>query len=232
VERDEAALLSEVVAGSQQAWQRFVKKHGPALRDTVRESTEAIQPLTPAQLDDVMGDFWLRMVDNDRRWLRRFRGRGASLEAFLRMHALDVAHEHIKRLQDEPMKVPLDEAHHVPAPRSTGPHDLASLASLLQLPTEVQALRADVNNLRGRWSSCVARCPRPAQRCRCRQGVERLDRDDSANDPSRNTRPPRPRWPVDASRSHANAGAEHQCRRWRPRLGSCPQWVTQPAGLF
>src|SRR5687767_10719601 len=80
VQPDDAALFSEVLAGSEQAWRRFVKKFGPGLRDTVRESTDAIQPMTPAQLDDVMGDFWLRMVDNDRRWLHRYRGRGASLE--------------------------------------------------------------------------------------------------------------------------------------------------------
>jgi excisionase family DNA binding protein len=150
---DEAALFAEVLAGSEQAWRRFVKKYEPALLESVRQSTDAIHPLTPTQLEDVMADFWLRLVENDRRWLRRFRGGGASLEAFLRMHALEVAQQHVRRLLDEPPMVPFDETRYVPVARtvhhpSVTPADPTGLASLLQLPIEVQALRVDVNNLR------------------------------------------------------------------------------------
>ena len=87
VQPEEVALLAEVISGSDRAWRRFIKQYEPALRKIVRESTDAIHTLTPAQLDDVMGDFWLRMVDDDRRWLRRFRGGEPSLEGVPLQHA-------------------------------------------------------------------------------------------------------------------------------------------------
>ncbi len=152
--RSDVALLAEVISGSDRAWRRFIKQYElSAAQDRARvHRTRSIRS-TPAQLDDVMGDFWLRMVDDDRRWLRRFRGGGTSLEAFLRLHALEVAQQHLRRLVDEPVTVPLDEAHDVPVVRESRaavrPHsDLTGLAALLQLPIEMQALRSDVNQLR------------------------------------------------------------------------------------
>ena len=69
------------------------------------------------------------------------------------MHVLEVAQEHVRGLQDEPVTVPLNQARHIAATPTTraglyGANDLTALASLLQLPIEVQALRADVNQLR------------------------------------------------------------------------------------
>jgi excisionase family DNA binding protein len=70
------------------------------------------------------------------------------------MHALEVAQQHVRRLLDEPLMVPYDDNRYFPVALmahrpSVQPADPSGLASLLQLPTEMQALRADVNKLRG-----------------------------------------------------------------------------------
>ncbi len=149
---DERRLVQAVLAGDERAWQRLVHRYDGRLRDIVRESTDAIQPLTDVELEDVIGDFWLRMVEDDRRWLRRFRGEG-SLETFLRFQVLAVAHEHVQRLRREPVTVSFDERRHVPIARDAAPTkrahaDVSGLAALLQLPIEMQALRSDVMQLR------------------------------------------------------------------------------------
>ena len=146
----ERALVRQVLAGDEHAWQKLVRRFDGPLREIVRESADAIEPLSAEQLDDVIGDFWLRMVEDDRRWLRRFRGEG-SLEAFLRFQVLAVAHDHIQRLRREPTMVSFDEKRHIPARESVtakrASPDVAGLAALLQLPAELQALRSDVAQL-------------------------------------------------------------------------------------
>jgi excisionase family DNA binding protein len=149
---NERALVRQVLAGDEHAWQKLVRRFDGPLREIVRESADAIDPLSDEQLDDVMGDFWLRMVEDDRRWLRRFRGKG-SLDAFFRFQVLAVAHDHIQRLRREPTMVSFDEKRHIPVAREPvtarrPSSDVAGLAALLQLPVEMQALRSDVAQLR------------------------------------------------------------------------------------
>jgi excisionase family DNA binding protein len=149
---DERRLVQAALEGDERAWHRLVRRYDGPLREIVRESTDAIQPLTDEQLEDVIGDFWLRMVEDDRRWLRRFRG-DSSLETFLRFQALAVAHEHVQRLRREPVTLSFDEKRYVPVARESSPAkrahaDVSGLAALLQLPIEMQALRSDVTQLR------------------------------------------------------------------------------------
>lgn len=148
---DERRLVQAVLTGDERAWDRLVRRYDGPLREIVRESAEAIQPLTDEQLEDVIGDFWLRMVEDDRRWLRRFRG-DSSLETFLRFQVLAVAHEYIQRLRREPVTEPFDDRRYVPIAREPSPPkrahaDVSGLAALLQLPIEMQALRSDVMQL-------------------------------------------------------------------------------------
>jgi excisionase family DNA binding protein len=151
--RSEGGLVQAALAGDEGAWRQIVRRYDAPMREVIRESIDPIQSLTDPQLDDVVGDFWLRMVEDDRRWLRRFRGGDGSLETFLRFHALAVAHEFVVRLRREPAFEPFDDTRHVAPPRErstakSATHDINGLAALLQLPAEMQALRTDVAQLR------------------------------------------------------------------------------------
>ena len=116
---DEAAELRAVLERDEHAWRDFVKRFDSPLRQVVRHATEAIEPLSDAQVDDVLGDFWLRVVSDDVRLLRAFNpARGASLFSWLTFHVSHEALEYIRRIGKEPKMVPLEEAQHVPAPRT------------------------------------------------------------------------------------------------------------------
>jgi excisionase family DNA binding protein len=86
------------------------------------------------------------------RLLRAFRGSSTdALLSVLSKHARQAATEFANAVDSEPT-VPLDEARYatpVPPPKpSRSGADLSGLAALLSLPSEVQALRADVAGLR------------------------------------------------------------------------------------
>jgi excisionase family DNA binding protein len=154
---DSVALLKRALGRNDRAWNDLVRRFDEPLRTVVRDLTEAIHPLSDEQVDDLLGDFWLRVVDDDMRCLRFFRGAtDDSLLAFLTMHVTQLAKEYLSKLRSEPVLVSLEEVKRVPqppAPRrpapSGRPADVAGLAALLALPDEVHALRAEVAGLRG-----------------------------------------------------------------------------------
>jgi excisionase family DNA binding protein len=116
VQPDDAALLAEVVAGSEQAWRRFVKKYDPLLRDVVHQAT-AENPLDKSDMDDVLGEFWAAVVANNMRLLRSFNpSRGSTLLTWLTFHVAGIASDYIAQRAEEPTFVPLDEARNVAAP--------------------------------------------------------------------------------------------------------------------
>jgi excisionase family DNA binding protein len=108
------ALFGAVLANDERAWRELVRRYEGPLREVVREATQAIHPLSEVQIDDVLGDFWLRLIEGDMRRLRAFKAsRKSALLAFLTMHAAHVAYEHIRRIGGEPMMIPLDEVRDV-----------------------------------------------------------------------------------------------------------------------
>jgi hypothetical protein len=103
--------LDEVLSGDNEAWRAFVQQFEPQLRETVRETADPSQPLTDDQVDDLLADFWLRVVDDNMRLLRSFnRERGGSLLPWLKLHLCDTVTEQLRRLGIEPPTVPLSEA--------------------------------------------------------------------------------------------------------------------------
>ncbi len=109
-----ADQLGAVLGGDARAWRAFVELFDPPLRAVVRHAAEAIRPLTDDEVDDVLGDFWLRLVDNNMRLLRAFNpSRGSSLQTWLTFHVAHIAYEHIHQTAQEPEFVSLRQARHV-----------------------------------------------------------------------------------------------------------------------
>lgn len=91
---DESSLLAAVISNDQRAWSELVRRYQPALRDVVRDIVEI-----ESEIDDVIGAFWLQMVEDDMRWLRAFTpGRNASLLNWLTIHLPHLAHEQRRKL--------------------------------------------------------------------------------------------------------------------------------------
>jgi excisionase family DNA binding protein len=104
---DDSELLRAVLASDQRAWSELVRRFEPALRQIVREIIG-----DDSEADDIVGAFWLRMVEDDMRWLRAFTPScGASLVNWLTIHVSNVAHEQSRKLKRHRKRtVPLDEA--------------------------------------------------------------------------------------------------------------------------
>lgn len=90
-------LLEEVLARNQRAWAELVRRHEPAIRDAVREIV-----CDSDDVDDVVGAFWLRMLERDMRWLRAFApDNGTDLCAWLSIHAAQIANDHRRKRERE-----------------------------------------------------------------------------------------------------------------------------------
>jgi excisionase family DNA binding protein len=119
IEVDERELLDRVLRRDQAAWVQFVRRFDPPLRALLAGE------LGDAQVDDVLGDLWLRLVDSDMRRLRAFaESRPGPLSAWLAMQATQVAFDHAQQEQAEPETVALEDAPQIadtrraPAPAS------------------------------------------------------------------------------------------------------------------
>jgi excisionase family DNA binding protein len=91
---EDASLLERVLRRDEQAWRELVRMHEPALRALIQENEE----LSASDVDDVIADVWLRVLDDDRRRLRRFVAtRPSSFDAWLAMQASQVAHSFLTK---------------------------------------------------------------------------------------------------------------------------------------
>lgn len=110
--------LDFLVNGDEAAWRAFVAEYDPQLRAVVRHATEATQPLSQDEVDDVLGDFWLALIADNKRMLRAFNPqRGATLLTWLTFHIAGLAHDRASRRAREPERVSLKHARHVADPR-------------------------------------------------------------------------------------------------------------------
>ncbi len=98
---DDSALLERVLARDARAWRDFVREHEPVLREIVREFGDI------DEVDDVLGDFWLLLLEDDLRRLRSVGG--ADLGRWLAMFVAQVAANHARKLARRPPMVSLDE---------------------------------------------------------------------------------------------------------------------------
>src|SRR5579863_7510944 len=96
---EEPALVAAVLSGDERAWRKLVKEYEPKLRDAVRETMQSFELGGREDVDDVIGEFWLRIVDDNKRWLRAFNPtHGPSLLEWLTVHVRELAHQHVRRL--------------------------------------------------------------------------------------------------------------------------------------
>ena len=103
----DAALVSSTIAGDQAAWREMMRRHDVALREAIRDA--AITSLDDADIDDVMGDFWLSLVDDGKRRLRSFNpSRGAALLSWLTIQLIQDLRKREQKWAQEPETVSLD----------------------------------------------------------------------------------------------------------------------------
>ena len=99
----ESALLTSALARDQKGWRAFVERYEPTLRQAIRD--EAPPETTDDVIDDLLGEFWLFLLDDDLRRLRRFSG--CDLCGWLALIAAQLTRNHFKRAARQPVMEPL-----------------------------------------------------------------------------------------------------------------------------
>lgn len=108
---DDSELLEQVCRRDPRAWRTLVRRHEARARRAVRDVADAECPLTDDQVDDIVGDTWLLLLEDDLRRLRSFRG--DDLGAWVAMIASQVAMNTARELaRDQPDS--FDETVHSP----------------------------------------------------------------------------------------------------------------------
>src|SRR5262249_13229820 len=103
-------LMEQVCRRHPRAWRVLVPRHEARLRDAVRDVADAEEPLTEDQIDDVVGDMWLLLLEDDLRRLRSFRG--DDLGEWLAMVASQIALNRVRELARQARTESFDEAVH------------------------------------------------------------------------------------------------------------------------
>lgn len=92
-------LLQAVLARDEPAWREFVRRFTQPLRDAIQAATD--ETLSEQEHGDVIGEFWLRLLERDMARLRAFNpSRGTPLTTWLGLRVSQVAYEHARRAGD------------------------------------------------------------------------------------------------------------------------------------
>lgn len=89
--------LPACIAGSQRAWDDFVRAAAPIIYAGVRRSLRSRGVTSPAEIDDRIQDVFVRLLRDDSRLLRTFDPDRASLPTWLTLIARTVVHEHQRK---------------------------------------------------------------------------------------------------------------------------------------
>lgn len=92
----DVAILAAVLRREPRAWRDLVRRHDARLREAVQEIAGSEDPLPDADVDDVLGDFWLMLLEDDLRRLRGFTG--DDLEGWMSMLAGQLAINRARKL--------------------------------------------------------------------------------------------------------------------------------------
>jgi hypothetical protein len=113
--------LSAVLSGNESAWRAFVAYYDVRLRAVARHASAAARDsLDEDEIDDVLGDFWLTVLADDKRMLRAFDPRrGSELLTWLTFHVAQIAHQRVSQRGDSPTFVALRNARDVADPGDT-----------------------------------------------------------------------------------------------------------------
>lgn len=115
---DERDLLPRVLQRDDAAWRELVRRFSGDLRATVAATSD--DALTEQDVSDVLGDFWLRLLEDDMKRLRAFDStRGVPLATWLCVRAGQLAFERWVRRRAEPEMVPIAHARSIAGPESS-----------------------------------------------------------------------------------------------------------------
>jgi excisionase family DNA binding protein len=106
----EVALLRAAINRDQRAWREFVARYEPHLREVIAQAAADVHELEEDEVDDVVGDLWLLLLEDDLRRLRGLRANhDGAVRTWLALFASQLACNRARKLARAPKTVSLDE---------------------------------------------------------------------------------------------------------------------------
>lgn len=136
-------LVQLTLDGDQSGWREIMRRYDQPLRQAIVDASLSGEP-NAADVDDLMGDFWLSLVEADMRRLRRFNpARGAALLSWLTIQLVQSLRVRERLLAGEPDMLSLDDARQVPDARPLPEPRLGGRGTMMRV--EEVAVRWDLN---------------------------------------------------------------------------------------
>lgn len=108
---DDAAIAQRALTNDPVAWQALVDRCENSIRiELARALAAGKKVLCSDSVDEALGDFWVRLLQDDRAWLRRYDAtRGYTLTTWLSALAWDVGNKHLRKLRRWRKGLPIDD---------------------------------------------------------------------------------------------------------------------------
>jgi hypothetical protein len=105
----DAELARRALTNDDDAWRELVRRFSPVLRDEIGKTLGGNKKLLCSDsVDEVMGEYWLALLANDREWLRRFNAKRTKLATWLCVLAWSVTTHHLRLLRRWRAGTPMD----------------------------------------------------------------------------------------------------------------------------
>ena len=93
----DGVLVRAAVKGDRLAWNELIRRYDGVVRQEVGSLFfRADFPFTHADIDDLMGDFYLRLLDNKSRRLRAYAARQCTVKTWFKRIARQAAIDHLR----------------------------------------------------------------------------------------------------------------------------------------
>jgi excisionase family DNA binding protein len=153
-------LLLAVLERDELAWREFERRFSAPLHDAVVAATDP--PLADDEVDDVVADFWLRLLERDMQRLRSYDARrGTPLATWLALRISQVAYKRARRQCAEPHTVPLQDIEEVADLRASPLPDLRRHGPMMRVEDVAKRWDLNVKTVYG----MIERGELPARRC-------------------------------------------------------------------
>jgi excisionase family DNA binding protein len=157
---DDDALLVRVLERDEHAWRELERRFSGQLRDAALAATDP--QLEDQEIDDVIADFWLRLIERDMQRLRSYDARRRTpLATWLALRVSQVAYERARRHCAAPNIVPLQDIADVADVRPLPTPDLRRHGPMMRVEDVAKRWDLNVKTVYG----MIERGELPARRC-------------------------------------------------------------------
>lgn len=144
-------LLSVCLEPNPESWQEFFRRYQPLIASTVIKSAHRRGMTSPARIEDLIQEVYLKLISNDYRLLRNFVPRDeSSLAKYLAVTASSVVQDFFRGASVEKPDITIDDAARIHALESSPGSDAKRFFVTEEIDRHLKAKSSDTSSERDR----------------------------------------------------------------------------------